>query len=130
RHTISKRRLRNFTQHAQSVREQSVAADADYDLQLTPEGVTVEPGRGGLEVAAQIQADRLFEACAEGSVVLIGGHTGLWVRALEILRERRVERPALAYFDTRRLRDPEVRFVFEPEGLVIIENTETPRNPM
>ncbi len=116
------RKLRNFTLHRQTSREQLIAAELGYDLQLAPEGLSVEPGLAGLETAAAVQANRLAQAAAEGSAVLIGGHTGLWIRALDILRERGNSRPELAYFDTHRMHDASDRFVFEPEGLVIIDD--------
>jgi hypothetical protein len=122
------RKLRNFTLHTQTSREQLLAAELGYDLQLAPEGFSVELGRRGLETAATIQAGRLAEAAAEGSAVLIGGHTGLWIRALDILNEHGITRPELAYFDTRRVHDADDRFVFEPDGLVIIETADSP-NP-
>ena len=112
------RKLRNFTLHTQTPREQTLAAQLGYDLQLSPEGLSVEPGRAGLEAAASIQANRLAEAAAEGSAVLIGGHTGLWIRALDILDERGIARPELTYFDTRRVHDDADRFVFQASGLV------------
>lgn len=114
------RKLRNFTLHPQGLREQVIAAQLGYDLHLAPEGVTVEPGRAGLQEAATVLANRLVAAAAEGSAVLIGGHTGLWIRTLDILNERGLRRPDLTYFDTRRTQDAEGRFVFQPEGLILI----------
>lgn len=114
------RKLLNFTLHIQGQKEREVAANSGYELQVEPLGMTVEPGVAGLEEAARLQADRLLEAAGRDCAVLIGGHTGLWIRSLEILGERGKARPELAYFETRRIRDSEGRFVFRPEGLTVV----------
>ena len=125
--------LRNLTLHEQGPREIEIAAKEGFALSSEPEGVEVAVGRKGLEVAAKRLAAILERVAAERSAALVGGHTGLWVRSLEILAELGTGRPGtgrpeLAYFETKRVRDEAGRFVFQPQGLVVIERKETQNN--
>jgi hypothetical protein len=108
--------LRNFTLHPQTARERGIAMRAGLFLSPAPEGVEVGAGPDGLREAAERLA-RLLEECARrGEAALVGGHTGAWIAAIP----RADAVPPLYYFDTRRGRDAQGRFVFIPEGLVRI----------
>ena len=74
--------LRNLTLHPQGDAECALAAAAGFRLQWEPNGVEVAPGEQGLETAAQALAERLRECVQAGAAALVGGHTGVWIRAL------------------------------------------------
>ncbi|MCC6343666.1 MAG: hypothetical protein IT166_15785 [Bryobacterales bacterium] len=118
---ITQLMLRNLTLHQQGDRETEIARRAGYTLSILPEGVEVGIGLADLTQAAEIMGRRLEECVEMGAVALVGGHTMLWIAAIELLAKRGKARPALAYFDTRRVRDASGRFVFEPERLVVLE---------
>lgn len=108
------RRLRNLTLHEQGERECAVAAQCGFDLCRQPEGVEFGPGANDLADAASMLATRIAECAAAGDAVLLGGHTALWIVALDLLVQRKIRRPLLCYFSTLRKRDAQGRFVFEP----------------
>jgi hypothetical protein len=121
------RLLRNLTLHRQGEREQAFATRAGFLLEAEALGVEIDPARGGLNVAAVLLAGRLARCSAEGMAALIGGHTALWIAALDILTVRSVKRPDLLYFETARTRDIWGRFLFVPERLIKLPAASTPR---
>jgi len=90
-------RLENLTRHWQGAAEYDHAAKLGYELTLVPSGVNIGPE--GLEVAAMQLAGNLASCARHGAAVLIGGHTALWLRAMDILTEKGCARPALFYFE-------------------------------
>jgi len=111
------RLLRNFTLHEQGERELAVAAASGLDLSADVEGVEIQPGDSFAFRASQL-ATLLRSAAAKGHAVLAGGHTGLWICAvLTVAATARHELPDIYVFQTRRLRDEDGRFLFEPDGL-------------
>jgi hypothetical protein len=110
--------LANLTLHRQEEREIALAARDSYALDAEPSGVDVGEGTAGLERAVRLLADRLEECSRHQTAALVGGHTGLWIAAVDRLPARGVPRPELLYFDTARLRDESGRFVFSPRRLV------------
>jgi len=118
--------LRNLTLHPQGPAEVDLARASGYALAEAPEGVLARVGPGGLEDATAALAGRLADCASRGASALTGGHTGLWIAALELLAARGVRRPWLCYFETERRRDSEGRFVFRPLRLVRLP---PPRGP-
>jgi hypothetical protein len=112
--------MRNLTLHEQGPAECALAAQSGFALRPEPEGVMVGPGEEGLEAAARALAKRLRECAERSEAVLVGGHTGVWIRAVLQLTEQAKPLPELYYFDTRRSQDENGRFVFAPERLVRI----------
>ena len=106
--------LRNFTLHTQGPAEIEIAARAGFDLTPRPEGIEIAPATPLDGPAARFAAS-LRDAARAGHAVLIGGHTGLWIAALLLIPPN--ELPRLFYFETRRTRDENGRFVFIPERL-------------
>ena len=114
------KKLRNLTLHPQGDPECKIAAEAGFELCRTPEGVEFGVGKDDLIAAAAVLAERLAECSVAGDAALIGGHTALWIVALDLLAQRGIARPALYFFSTLRKRDENGRFVFEPSGVETI----------
>jgi len=110
--------LRNLTLHRQGAVEQGLAAEAGFELEIEPFGVDVSLEPDGFNAAAMLLTERLTRCTVRGVAVLIGGHTGLWILALDILSSRGVRRPDLYYFETLRRRDANDGFVFVPERIL------------
>jgi antitoxin (DNA-binding transcriptional repressor) of toxin-antitoxin stability system len=115
--------LRNLTLHHQGPEHIDLAARYGFALEAEPEGVDVAPGPDGLLEAAITLAHKLAECSQSGAAALIGGHTGLWIAALDRLAADHKPRPALCYFATRRTRDEHGRFDFQPQSLAVLPQT-------
>ncbi len=107
-------RLRNMTLHEQGERECAIAVQDNFDLCRRPEGIEFGAGKEDFAAAAVTLAARLAECATAEDAVLVGGHTALWITALDMLARRGRRRPQLCYFSTVRKRDEQGRFVFEP----------------
>lgn len=114
------KRLWNLTLHPQGKREYDIAMAKGFELSRQPEGVEFGAGADELNKAAETLAGRLAHCAAAGEAALIGGHTAVWVAALDKLAHRGLSRPPLYYFSTLRKRDEHGRFVFEPCGLELL----------
>jgi hypothetical protein len=112
--------MRNLTLHEQGAADCALAAQSGFALESKPEGVMVGPGEEGLEAAAKLLAERLQKCAERSEAVLVGGHTGVWIRAVLLMVANGESLPEFYYFDTRRRQDENGRFVFVPERLVRI----------
>jgi hypothetical protein len=112
--------LRNLTLHYQEAECVGLAARHGFALQREPEGVEARCTVNGVAEASMVLAQRLAECSRDGVAALIGGHTAIWIAALDRLAAAGIRRPDLCYFETRRERDEDGRFVFKPGDLRLL----------
>jgi hypothetical protein len=109
--------LRNLTLHRQTEQEIRLAREAGFELGTDPEGVLVQAGPDGLRSSTDQLVTKLCRVREQGEAALVGGHTALWVAAVMQLVRGGGPLPELYYFDTRRVRDENDRWLFAPAGL-------------
>jgi hypothetical protein len=95
-----------------------MALQAGFALSANPEGLEMPVGDDASECRLVENFAGLLTSCSDAATAaLIGGSCRLWIPAVLLIERGGGQLPELYSFVTRRLRDGQGRFVFQPARL-------------